>query len=191
MPQKRNPDALELVRGVAAQQLGRLTGALATIKAMAGGYQKDLQENNAALIAALDTATAAADIMAGVVQGLVPRPERMAAAIDASTLATDVADLLVLDGMPFRDAHAAVGALVKKAEQSGVSLRDVPSDQVAAISAKLPSVLARLGGAEESVERRSLPGGTARAAVLAQLEDAVQAFASRAPIMVLAGGAGR
>ncbi len=178
MPQKRNPDSLELVRGSAAQQLGRLIAALATIKAMPAGYQKDFQENNATLFAALDSATAAADIMAGVVEGLTLRPERMAAAIDASTLATDVADLLVRAGKPFREAHAAVGALVRRAELLGVPLDRVPAADVSRADPLLPGILAQLGGAAESVERRTVPGGTARAAVIAQLAEAEQAFAS-------------
>ena len=145
---------------------------------MPAGYQKDFQENNATLFAALDSATAAADIMAGVVEGLAFRPERMAAAIDASTLATDVADLLVRAGKPFREAHAAVGALVRRAEQLGVPFDQVPAADVAATDALLPAILAQLGGAAESIERRTVPGGTARAAVTAQLGEAAKAFAS-------------
>jgi argininosuccinate lyase len=179
MPQKRNPDSLELVRGASAQQLGRLTAALATLKAMPAGYQKDFQENNATLFAALDSATAAADIMSGVVAGLELRADRTAAAIDASTLATDVADLLVRAGKPFREAHAAVGALVRRAEQLGVALDQVPPDAAAAADPLLPGILTQLGGAEASVERRNLPGGTGREAVLAKLAEAERVFDTR------------
>jgi argininosuccinate lyase len=176
MPQKRNPDALELVRGASGQLLGRLVGMMATIKALPSGYQKDMQENNAALFGALDAATAAAELMEGVVAGLTPVPARMTAALDAATLATDLADLLVQAGRPFREAHGLVGTLVRKAEELGCSLDRVPSAEAARIDAALPGVLARLGDAEAAVERRMVAGGTARAAVLTQLEAAAEAF---------------
>ena len=176
MPQKRNPDSLELVRGKAAQLLGRLAGMLAALKAMPVGYQKDLQDNNAALFDALDGACAAADLMAGVVAGLTLQPGRMAAALDAASLATDLADLLVQAGRPFREAHGVVGALVRRGEELGVPIDRVPAGEAGAIDPGLPAVLARLGGAEAAVERRRTAGGTARAAVLAQLEAAAAAF---------------
>jgi argininosuccinate lyase len=100
----------------------------------------------------------------------------MAAAVDPATLATDLADLLVQTGIPFRESHGIVGALVRRAEDLGVTMERVPEADVAAIDARLPAVLARLGGAVEAVERRRVPGGTARAAVEAQLADAARAF---------------
>jgi argininosuccinate lyase len=176
MPQKRNPDSLELARGIAGQLLGRLVGVLATLKAMPTGYQKDLQENNAALFGALDGAEAVATLLAGVVETLEPDVERMAAALDASVLATDLADLLVASGRPFRDAHAAVGRLVRRAEELGVPLDRVGAAEAARIDPGLPEPLSRLGGAPAAVERRAVAGGTARTAVLAQLAGARDAF---------------
>ncbi len=176
MPQKRNPDALELVRGTSGQLLGRLVGMMATIKALPSGYQKDMQENNAALFEALDAATAAAELMEGVVAGITLVPARMTAALDAATLATDLADLLVRAGRPFREAHGLVGALVRKAEELGTAIDRVPAAEAAAIDAALPGLLAGLGGAEAAVERRTVAGGTAMAAVQAQLAAAVAAF---------------
>ncbi|MGD0485187.1 MAG: argininosuccinate lyase, partial [Gemmatimonadales bacterium] len=139
MPQKRNPDALELARGAAGQVLGRLVGMLTTLKGMPAGYQKDVQETNVALFEALDRAT-------------------------------DVA------GLPFRDAHALVGRLVRRAEELAVPLDAVPPAEVRALDARLAGPLADLGGALEAVERRTVEGGTARAAVLVQLERAAAAF---------------
>jgi argininosuccinate lyase len=178
MPQKRNPDSLELARGVAGHLVGRLVGLLATLKAMPTGYQKDLQENNAALFEALDRTTAAAELMSGVVASLTPDPARMAASLDASVLATDLADLLVSSGKAFREAHALVGALVRRAEELGVPLDRIGAAEAAALDPALPARLAALGGPAAAVERRGVPGGTARAAVLAQLEAARAAFAS-------------
>jgi argininosuccinate lyase len=176
MPQKRNPDSLELVRGAAPHLAARLAGMLGALKAMPTGYQKDFQENNAVLFAALDTAADAADLLAGVVERLTLVPARMAAALDPATLATDLADLLVQAGVPFREAHGIVGALVRHAEEAGTTMDRVGASAAAAIDPRLPPVLARLGGAEEAVERRRVPGGTARAAVLAQLEEAAAAL---------------
>ncbi len=176
MPQKRNPDSLELTRGVAGHLVGRLVGLLATLKAMPTGYQKDLQENNAALFDALDRAQHAAELMTGIVETLSPDGARMRAALEASVLATDLADLLVKSGRAFRDAHALVGRLVRRAEELGVPFDRVGGAEAAAVDPALPNLLARLGGAEEAVERRTVAGGTARAAVLAQLDAARAAF---------------
>ncbi len=177
MPQKRNPDSLELVRGIAGQSLGKLVALLATLKALPTGYQKDLQENNAALFDALDRAEAAAELMAAVVETLRPDGTRMAAALDASLLATDLADLLVASGRAFRDAHALVGALVRRAEELGVPLDRVGAQEAVKIDPALPAQLAVLGGPEAAGERRKVPGGTARTAVSAQLAAARKAFA--------------
>jgi len=176
MPQKRNPDSLELVRGTAGHLVGHLVGLLTTLKAMPTGYQKDLQQNNAALFGTLDLAEQAAELLAGVVAGLTPDAARMAAALDPSVLATDLADLLVKAGVAFRDAHAVVGALVRRAEELGVPLDRVGAAEAKQLHAALPAALGALGGAEAAVERRSLPGGTARSAVLEQLEAARAAF---------------
>jgi len=178
MPQKRNPDSLELVRGAAGHLLGRLVGLLATLKAMPTGYQKDLQQNNAALFEALDLAEQGAELLAGVVETLVPDAARMAAALEPSLLATDLADLLVTSGMAFRDAHALVGALVRRAEELGVPLDGVSAAEAERLDPALPASLRALGGAEAAVERRALPGGTARRAVLAQLDAARAVVAS-------------
>jgi len=178
MPQKRNPDALELVRGAAGQLLGRLVGLVATLKAMPTGYQKDLQENNAALFEALDLAEQAAALLAGVVETMTPDPARMAAALEPAVLATDLADLLVQGGMAFREAHGVVGALVRRAEELHVALDRVGAEEAARLSPALPAALAALGGPEAAVERRRLPGGTARDAVAAQLAAARAAVAS-------------
>ena len=177
MPQKRNPDALELVRGAAPQGAGRLVGMLGAMKAMPSGYQKDLQENNTALFAVLDAAEDAARLMAGVVTSLTLNAEAMRAALDPATLATDLADLLVQAGVPFREAHELVGALVRRGEELGTTIDRVPAAEVKQIDARLPAALAGLGDAAAAVERRRAAGGTSRARVLEQLEEAAAAFA--------------
>ena len=176
MPQKRTPDALELVRGAAPQMTGRLAGMLGAMKAMPSGYQKDLQENNASLFSVLDTAEDAAMLMAGVVERLALLPAGMRAAIDPAILATDLADLLVQAGIPFRQSHELVGSLVRRAEDLNVTIDRVPAPDVAAIDARMPQVLAGLGDAESAVERRQAAGGTSRQRVLEQLAEAEKTF---------------
>jgi argininosuccinate lyase len=177
MPQKRNPDALELARATAGHVLGRLVGVLATLKAMPTGYQKDFQENNAALFDALDRCELAVELMAGVVETVTPDGARMSAALDPSVLATDLADLLVASGRAFRDAHALVGSLVRRAEELGLAFDRVPAAEAARLDPGLPAQLAALGGPEAAVERRTVTGGTAKSAVVAQLEAARALFA--------------
>jgi len=137
-----------------------------------------LQENNAALFEAMDRTQAAAELMTGVVATLTPDGARMSAALDASVLATDLADLLVASGKVFREAHALVGALVLRAEQLGVPLDRISAAEAAKLDPALPARLAALGGPAAAVERRGVPGGTARAAVVVQLEAARTEFAA-------------
>lgn len=176
MPQKRNPDSLELIRGAAPQMHGRLVGMLGALKAMPAGYQKDLQDNNAALFAVMDSATSAALLMAGVVERLSLVPQKMKDALDPATLATEVADLLVKAGVPFRESHGIVGELVRRAEDAGLTITAIGADQVAAIDARLGPVMAQLGDAEAAVERRTVRGGTSRARVREQLAEAEALF---------------
>jgi argininosuccinate lyase len=114
MPQKKNPDPLELVRGKAGRVIGRLAGWLATMKGLPIGYSKDLQEDKEALFEAEDTLHAALDATASVVAGLSMNRGTAEAAASGLLLATDVADYLVARGMPFREAHEVVGALVRR-----------------------------------------------------------------------------
>jgi argininosuccinate lyase len=114
MPQKKNPDPLELVRGKAGRTIGRLTGWLTTMKGLPIGYSKDLQEDKEALFEAEDTLRASLQATASVVSGLSLKGDAAARAASGFLLATDVADYLVAKGVPFRDAHAVVGSLVRK-----------------------------------------------------------------------------
>jgi argininosuccinate lyase len=114
MPQKKNPDPLELVRGKAGRVIGRSAGWLATMKGLPIGYSKDLQEDKEALFEAEDTVSASLDATAAVVAGLKINASTTEAAASGLLLATDVADYLVGKGMPFREAHEVVGALVRR-----------------------------------------------------------------------------
>ena len=114
MPQKKNPDPLELVRGKTGRVIGRLAGWLATMKGLPIGYSKDLQEDKEGLFEAEDTVLASLTASAAVVDGLSLNAADSGAAASGLLLATDVADYLVAKGLPFRDAHEVVGALVRR-----------------------------------------------------------------------------
>ena len=114
MPQKKNPDPLELIRGKAARLIGHLTAWMATMKGLPSGYNKDLQEDKEAVFDAEDNVAGALATLAGVVDGLEMFPAKTAAAASGLLLATDVADFLVARGMPFREAHEVVGGMVRE-----------------------------------------------------------------------------
>jgi len=177
LPQKRNPDVFELARAKAGRVLGDLTGLLATLRGLPAGYSKDLQEDKTWLFDAVDTVLLTLPAVRGAVATMTPRGDRMQAALDAGLLATDVADGLVREGVPFREAHALVGRLVKLAEDGGVTLQAVPAEQAVTIHPLLPEILADLGTWEDSIERRGTLGGSSRAAVGRQQEALGRAFA--------------
>ena len=114
MPQKKNPDPLELVRGKAGRAIGNLTGFLVTMKGLPTGYNKDLQEDKEPLFDAEDTLAVSLDATAAVVRNLTLHPDRTGRAASGLLLATDVADYLVSRGMSFRQAHEVVGAMVRR-----------------------------------------------------------------------------
>ena len=172
MPQKKNPDPLELTRGKAGTLIGQLTGLLATLKALPSAYDKDLQEDKPAVFAAADTLLVMLPVVAGAIETLTVRADRMKAALDASMLATDLADYLVMRGMPFREAHGLAGRAVKKAIELEVSLDQLPGYQWTAISPLIEEDVARVFDFMASVDRRSALGGTGHAAVKQQLAEA-------------------
>src|SRR5438034_3199790 len=176
MPQKRNPDVLELARAKSARLLGDLLALLATLKGIPAGYSKDLQEDKALLFDACDTLAVVLPAVTGAVASLATDPERMRAALDASLHATDVADLLVEAGVPFRESHGLVGRLVLEAERAGVPLDRVLPAVAAVIHPALGAALAQLGTWEDSIEGRATPGGSARQSVAQQLEELRKAF---------------
>jgi argininosuccinate lyase len=172
MPQKRNPDALELARGSGGRLLGDLTSLLATLKGLPSGYNKDLQDDKRALFDAVDTVMLVLPGVAGALGEITFRPERMKAALASSMMATDLADYLVGKGTSFREAHGAVGALVRQSEESGVELHALPFKAFKAAHASFgPDVFDALS-AVASVERRETEGGTGPVAVRAQIESA-------------------
>src|SRR3954470_18144290 len=126
MPQKRNPDALELARGSGARMLGELTALLATLKGLPSGYNKDLQDDKRALFDAVDGTLLLLPAVTGSLASLTFQRDRMAAAVTSSMMATDLADYLVRRGASFREAHGAVGKLVRDAEDANIEMSALP-----------------------------------------------------------------
>src|SRR5262245_27200955 len=180
MPQKRNPDVFELARGKAGRMLGDCVALLATLKGIPAGYQKDLQEDKALLFDACDTLATVLPAVTGAIDTLTVNVERMAAALDPAMRATDLADLLVEAGVPFRESHGLIGKLVRAAEEAGVTLDKVPANVATAIHPALASALAQLGTWEKSVESRATPGGASRASVESQIEELRRVFQTAA-----------
>jgi argininosuccinate lyase len=170
MPQKQNPDALELIRGKAARVDGDLLQLLALMKGLPTGYQKDLQEDKEAVFDAADTVACSVAIMTGVVTGLALNRERMARAASApEMMAAGLAVALARQGMPFRKAHGLVGSLVAEARRTGVSL---PETAARLLPAQAPGVAAQLTALFDPMQAmaaKAVRGGTAPAAVRASL----------------------
>lgn len=136
MPQKKNPDSCELLRGKSARLQGNLHTLLTLAKGLPLTYNRDLQEDKPPVFDSFDQALLCADVLAGTLAGMKANEERCAAAVaDPALLATDLADYLVLKGVPFREAHHAVGAVVRLAEQKGVALNRLSDGEVKSVHA--------------------------------------------------------
>jgi argininosuccinate lyase len=177
MPQKRNPDALELARGSAARMLGDLTTLLATLKGLPTSYNKDLQDDKRVLFDAVDTLLLVLPAVAGALAECAFRPDRMRSALSSTMMATDLADYLVRKGATFREAHGAVGRLVRESESSGRELQALPFSSFAAAHSRFGEDVYDALSAERSVLHREVEGGTGPAAVRSQIEAADAALA--------------
>jgi argininosuccinate lyase len=172
MPQKKNPDSLELVRGKSGRMIGHLTGLLTTLKGLPSSYNKDLQEDKESLFDVIDTLKVELPIVTGVIRTLTVNGERMTAALDDGMLATDLADYLVRKGLPFRESHGLVGQVVRRAEELGVSLKELGRDEYQAIHPAFTEDVYEALSFQRSIEARDAEGGTAPTAVRAQIERA-------------------
>ncbi len=178
MPQKKNPDAAELLRGKAGRVIGALTGLLVVLKGMPLTYGKDMQEDKEPVFDAADTLVLSVAAAAGMVRDLRVNEAVLKAATGAGFLtATDLADWLVraLD-MPFRAAHHATGAIVREAEERGCQLGELPLAELQAIEPRITEEVYQVLGIEQSVGSRSSFGGTAPDQVRAAVAAARQRF---------------
>ncbi|WP_136609821.1 argininosuccinate lyase [Sinomonas albida] len=171
MPQKKNPDVAELARGKAGRLIGDLTGLLATLKGLPLAYNRDLQEDKEPVFDAADTLELLLPAVSGMIATLTFKTERMASlAPQGFALATDIAEWLVRQGVPFREAHELSGAAVRQAESRGVELWDLTDQEYAAISPALTPEVRSVLSTEGSLASRNAQGGTAPSAVARQLE---------------------
>lgn len=170
MPQKKNPDFAELTRGKSGRVVGDLTGFLVMLKGLPLAYNKDMQEDKEFLIDACSTATQGLRVCAGMIATLRFNEERLQeASLGGFMAATDVADVLTSQGMPFREAHEVVGSLVLAAEKSGRSLQDFSLEELQAHNAAFNDEVLEVLKIENVVARRSSFGGTSQAQVKEQL----------------------
>ncbi|MCW2755617.1 MAG: argininosuccinate lyase [Marmoricola sp.] len=172
MPQKKNPDISELARGKAGRLIGNLTGVMATLKALPLAYNRDLQEDKEPVFDAVDTLEVLLPAFAGQLATLVFDTDRMAElAPQGFSLATDIAEWLVRQGVPFRVAHEVAGACVRRCEELGIELHELTDDQFAAIDLHLAPGVREVLTVEGSVASRTGRGGTAPVRVAEQLTE--------------------
>jgi len=169
MPQKKNPDSLELLRGKAGRLTGHLVALLTTVKGLPSTYNKDLQEDKEPLFDAMDTLELALPVAAGVMATLKIHPQRMAEALDDGMLATDLADYLVRRGVPFRRSHHLVGQVVRRALEQRVPLQELPLGEFREVAEEFGEDVYQVFDFRRSVEARDSYGGTATQAVRQQL----------------------
>ena len=172
MPQKKNPDAYELMRGKAGRLIGDLNALLITLKSLPLGYSKDLQEDKEPLFDAVDSVLPMLAVLPDMLRTARFHGERMDEAAGGFALATELADFLAADGVPFREAHHAVGRLVKRCEELESSLEDLPSEELAAAHPALARLPERLLSPRGSVRNKKSAGSTSPDSVESQLERA-------------------
>ncbi|MEV4320399.1 argininosuccinate lyase [Actinocrispum sp. NPDC049592] len=171
MPQKKNPDVAELTRGKSGRLIGNLTGLLATLKAQPLAYNRDLQEDKEPLFDSVEQLELLLPAIAGMIGTLRFDEARMAALAPAGfTLATDIAEWLVRQGVPFRIAHEAAGGCVRAAESRGIGLNELTDDELAAINPRLTSDVREVLTVAGSIASRDAYGGTAPDQVAEQRE---------------------
>jgi len=170
MPQKKNPDMFELARGKAGTMIGLLTGFMSTLKGLPSTYDKDLQEDKVPVFQATDTLLAILPVLAGALKTMTVNKERMSAAIDASMLATDLADYLVRKGMPFREAHGFAGKAVRVAGEKKIGLDEMPLEAYQALSPMFEADVYQVFDPMQSINHRNAIGGTSLQSIKKQIE---------------------
>lgn len=178
MPQKRNPDAIEITRSSAARTLGNLVALLGTLKGLPTSYNKDLQDDKRALFDSVDSMALVLAAFTGAVAELTFDVNRMRAAVTSDMMATDLADYLVQRSVTFREAHRAVGTLVRQAEIRACELSELPESAFREAHAAFGPDAAAWLDCEHSLQRRDIVGGTGPTSVREQLEQALKALAA-------------
>lgn len=169
MPQKKNPDALELLRGKSGRVIGSMTGLMATLKGLPTTYNKDLQEDKEPLFDTIHSVGNSLQIACGVISTLTPNQAALRAALSTELLATDLAEYLVRKGVPFRETHHVAGAAVRMAEVQAVPLSELTLDDLLTLHHAFEEDVMQVWNFEQSVEQRDAAGGTSRRAVTEQI----------------------
>lgn len=170
MPQKKNPDSLELLRGKSGRAFGHMAGLMYSIKGTPSTYNKDLQESVEPLLDHVNTVGDSIQIATGVLSTLSVHPEKMLAALTPDMLATDIADYLVRKGVPFRETHHISGQVVALAEKEKIPVDKLRFEQLKAVDSRFEKDILRSFDYHTSVEMRSAKGGTSSSSVWAQIE---------------------
>uniref|UniRef100_A0A8C2TH65 Delta-1 crystallin n=1 Tax=Coturnix japonica TaxID=93934 RepID=A0A8C2TH65_COTJA len=170
LPQKKNPDSLELIRSKAGRVFGRLAAILMVLKGIPSTFSKDLQEDKEAVLDVVDTLTAVLQVATGVISTLQINKENMEKALTPELLTTDLALYLVRKGMPIRQAQTASGKAVHLAETKGITINNLTLEDLKSISPLFASDVSQVFNTVSSVEQYTVMGGTAKSSVTAQIE---------------------
>ncbi|HZC18522.1 MAG TPA: lyase family protein, partial [Rubrobacteraceae bacterium] len=172
MPQKKNPDAYELMRGKAGRLIGNLNTLLVALKGLPLGYSKDLQEDKEPLFDSVDSVLGVLAVLPHMLRTASFDGTRMAEMAGGFALATELADFLAARGVSFREAHRAVGRLVRRCEEAGIPLEETPTEELAAAHPALADLPRDLLTPEGSIAHKKSPGSTAPGSISTQLEKA-------------------
>ena len=176
MPQKKNPDSLELLRGKSGRAFGQMTGLMMSIKGIPSTYNKDLQESVEPLLDHVKTVGDSIQIATGVLSTLAIQPDNMIKSLTPDLLATDLAEYLVRRGVPFRETHHISGRVVALAEKEGQPMDKLSFEQLQGVDKRFEKDVMEVFDYQKSVEMRSAKGGTSRSAVMEQIEAVKQAL---------------
>ncbi|KAG9523862.1 argininosuccinate lyase, partial [Aureobasidium melanogenum] len=170
MPQKKNPDSLELIRGKAGRAYGQMAGLMMTIKGIPSTYNKDLQESVEPLLDHVKTVGDSIQIATGVLSTLNIQPKNMLASLSPDMLATDLADYLVRKGVPFRETHHISGRVVALAEEKSTPMDKLSFEQLKGVDSRFEEDILEVFDYQKSVEMRSASGGTSKSSVMEQIK---------------------
>lgn len=172
MPQKKNPDSLELIRGKAASAIGHLTALLSLCHGLPHSYNRDLQEDKKHIFEIIEIANGSLEIFTGVLKTLKVNKQIITRRLSSALLATEIADYLTQKGIPFREAHRITGNIVKWAEENDTSLKEIPLSKLKDFSPLFEEEIYEWLTFEKALSRRNLTGGTGKKSVKEQLKKA-------------------
>lgn len=170
MPQKRNPDSLELMRGISGEIFGQMAGFMMTMKGLPSTYNKDMQSDKSSMFTTFDRIMSSLSVAKGVLSTLVVNKENCQKSLSFDMLATDIAYYLVRKGVSFRAAHHVAGEVIKYSEENAIPLKDLSTDQLQAIHPDIGEDLNDIWSFEASAEQYQAIGGTARSSVQDQIK---------------------